>query len=50
MLDGILPGLLPLITTMLVYWAVRKGIKNTYIMLVLLAISIVFGGIIKVFA
>lgn len=50
MVDGILPGLLPLLTTMLVFWAVRKGIKNTYIMLFLLAVSIVFGGIIKVFA
>jgi fructoselysine/glucoselysine PTS system EIID component len=50
MLDSILPGLLPLLTTLLVYWAVRKGVKNTWIMIILLVISIVFGGIIKVFA
>ena len=50
MLDGILPGLLPLLTTLGVYFTVRKGVKYTYIMLVLLAISIIFGGVIKVFA
>ena len=50
MLDSILPGLLPLVTTMLVYWAIRRGVKYTWIMIVLLVISIVFGGIIKVFA
>ncbi len=50
MMDSILPGLLPLITTLLVYWAVRRGVRNTYIMLFLLAFSIIFGGIIKVFA
>jgi mannose/fructose/N-acetylgalactosamine-specific phosphotransferase system component IID len=50
MLDGILPGLLPLLTTLGVYFAVRKGVKYVYIMIALLAISIIFGGIIKVFA
>ena len=50
MLDGILPGLLPLLTTLLVYWLVRKGVKNTYIMIGLLVICFVFGGFIKVFA
>ena len=50
MVDGIMPGLLPLLTTLLVYWAVRRGVRNVNIMLILLAIAIVFGGIIKVFA
>jgi len=50
MLDGILPGLLPLLTTLGVYYAVRKGVKYTWIMVTLLAISLIFGGIIKVFA
>jgi PTS system mannose-specific IID component len=50
MLDSILPGLLPLVTTLLVYWAVRKGVNYTWIMVVLLLISLIFGGIIKVFA
>jgi PTS system mannose-specific IID component len=50
MLDGILPGLLPLLTTLGVYFAVRRGVKYVYIMIVLLAISIIFGGVIKVFA
>jgi PTS system mannose-specific IID component len=50
MLDGILPGLLPLLTTLVVYYAVRKGVKYTWIMVTLLAISLIFGGIIKVFA
>ncbi len=50
MLDSILPGLLPLITTLLVYWAVRRGVRNTYIMITLLIIALVFGGIIKIFA
>ena len=50
MLNSILPGLLPLITTLLVYWAVRKGIRNTYIMLFLLVFCLLFGGVIKIFA
>lgn len=50
MLDNILPGILPLITTLLVYWAVRRGVKYTWIMVVILVISILFGGVIKVFA
>ena len=50
MVDNILPGLLPLLATLGVYWAVRKGVKNTWIMVFLLVFSILFGGIIKVFA
>ncbi len=50
MLDSILPGLLPLVTTLLVYWAVRRGVRYTWIMVVILLICLIFGGVIKIFA
>ncbi len=38
MFDNIMPKLLPLIVTLLVYWAVRKGVKTTVLMLIMTAI------------
>jgi mannose/fructose/N-acetylgalactosamine-specific phosphotransferase system component IID len=43
MLDSIMPKLLPLLATLGVYWALRRGTKTLVIMLVLVVVSIVFG-------
>jgi mannose/fructose/sorbose-specific phosphotransferase system IID component len=45
MLDGILPKLLPLALTLLVFWLIRKQLKTTYIMLMLIAAGLVLGGL-----
>ncbi|MFW5941707.1 MAG: PTS system mannose/fructose/sorbose family transporter subunit IID [Chloroflexota bacterium] len=45
MLDGIMPGLLPLTVTLLIYWAIRKGVSITVIMLVMVVVAIVLGGL-----
>jgi PTS system mannose-specific IID component len=49
MFNGIFPKILPLGLTMLVFFFVRKGVKTTYIMLGLIAASIVLGAL-KIFA
>jgi mannose/fructose/N-acetylgalactosamine-specific phosphotransferase system component IID len=43
MLDSIMPKLLPLLTTLAVYWALRRGVKTLVLMLILVVVSIVFG-------
>lgn len=45
MFDNIMPKLLPLLLTLAVYWAVRKGTKTTVIMLVLTVVGIVLGAL-----
>ena len=45
MLDGIVPKLLPLAVTLFVYWLIRKRIKTTHIMLILVVAGIVLGGL-----
>lgn len=47
MLDSIMPKLLPLLVTLGVYWAVRRGYKTTTIMIVLVVVGIV-GGALKI--
>lgn len=44
MLDGIMPGLLPLVTTMIIFWLVRKRFKTTRIMLGLIVVGLVLGS------
>lgn len=44
MLDGIMPKLLPLALTLLVFWLIRKRIKTTTIMLCLIAGGLLLGG------
>jgi mannose/fructose/N-acetylgalactosamine-specific phosphotransferase system component IID len=44
MLDGIMPKLLPLLFTLGVYYAIRKGVKTLTIMLILVAVGILFGA------
>ncbi|MHB1651017.1 MAG: PTS system mannose/fructose/sorbose family transporter subunit IID [Desulfitobacteriaceae bacterium] len=44
MLDGIMPKLLPLAVTMIVFWLIRKRIKTTKIMLGLILVGLVLGG------
>jgi mannose/fructose/N-acetylgalactosamine-specific phosphotransferase system component IID len=43
MLDSIMPKLLPLLTTLGVYWAVRRGYRTTMVMLVLALGAFVLG-------
>jgi PTS system mannose-specific IID component len=45
MLNGIFPKLLPLSLVMIVFFFVRKGIKTTYIMLGLMAVSVLLGAL-----
>ncbi len=45
MLDSIMPKLLPLLATLGVYWAVRRGTRNTIIMLVLAIGAIILGAL-----
>jgi mannose/fructose/N-acetylgalactosamine-specific phosphotransferase system component IID len=45
MLDSIMPKLLPLLTTLLVYWAIRRGVKTLTIMIVLVIVGLVFGAL-----
>jgi mannose/fructose/N-acetylgalactosamine-specific phosphotransferase system component IID len=45
MLDGIMPKLLPLLFTLGVYWAIRRGVKSLTIMLILVVVAIVFGAL-----
>lgn len=45
MLDSIMPKLLPLLATLAVYYGVKKGLKNTHILLIMMAIGIVLGGL-----
>ena len=45
MFDNIMPKLLPLIVTLLVYWAIRKGVKTTVLMLIMTASGIVLGAL-----
>ena len=45
MLDSIMPKLLPLLFTLGVYWAVRRGVKTTTILLVLVVIGLVAGAL-----
>lgn len=44
MLDGIMPKLLPLALTLLVFWLIRKHVKTTTIMLGLIVVGLVLGG------
>ncbi|MFC5651116.1 PTS system mannose/fructose/sorbose family transporter subunit IID [Paenibacillus solisilvae] len=44
MLDGIMPKLLPLALTLLVFWLIRKRVKTTTIMLGLIVAGLVLGG------
>jgi mannose/fructose/sorbose-specific phosphotransferase system IID component len=44
MLDGIMPKLLPLAFTLLVFWLIRKRLNTTKIMLLLVATGLVLGG------
>ena len=43
MLDSIMPKLLPLLATLGVYWALRRGTKTLVLMLILVVVSIVGG-------
>jgi mannose/fructose/N-acetylgalactosamine-specific phosphotransferase system component IID len=45
MLDSIMPKLLPLLFTLGVFWAVRRGYRNVYIMLVLAIGAFILGAI-----
>lgn len=45
MLDSIMPKLLPLLATLGVFWAIRRGTRNTVIMLVLAVGAIVLGAL-----
>jgi len=45
MLDSIMPKLLPLVFTLGVYWAIRRGVKALTIMLVLVVVGIVCGAL-----
>lgn len=45
MLNGIMPGLLPLTVTLLIYWAIRKGVSVTVIMIAMVVIAIILGGL-----
>jgi mannose/fructose/N-acetylgalactosamine-specific phosphotransferase system component IID len=45
MLDSIMPKLLPLLTTLLVYWAIRRGVKTLTLMIVLVIVGLVFGAL-----
>lgn len=45
MLDSIMPKLLPLLTTLLVYWAIRRGVKTLTIMIILVIVGLVFGAL-----
>ena len=49
MLDNVMPKVLPLIATLLVYWAIRKGMRTTIIMIILVLVGGVCGafGILK---
>ena len=45
MLDGIMPGLLPLAVTLLLYWAIRKGVSVTTLMIGMVVVAIILGGL-----
>jgi mannose/fructose/N-acetylgalactosamine-specific phosphotransferase system component IID len=45
MLDGIMPKLLPLSVTLLIYWVIRKGVSVTTIMIAMVVICIILGGL-----
>jgi mannose/fructose/sorbose-specific phosphotransferase system IID component len=45
MFDRIMPKLLPLAATLLVYFGIKKGLKNTQIVLIIFVIGIVFGAL-----
>lgn len=45
MLNGIMPKLLPLAATLLIYWAIRKGVSVTNLMLVMVVVAILLGGL-----
>jgi mannose/fructose/N-acetylgalactosamine-specific phosphotransferase system component IID len=45
MLDNILPKLLPLLTTLGVYWAIRKGYRTWVILVFLAVFFFVFGAL-----
>ena len=45
MLDGVFPKLIPLAITLTVFYFVRKGVKTTYLMLTMIAISMVLGAL-----
>jgi len=45
MFDKIMPKLLPLIGTLLVYWAIKKGLKNTQIVVIIFVLGIVLGAL-----
>jgi len=44
-LDQIVPAMLPLGLTFLVYYFVKKGVKTTYLLLGLLALGLISGGL-----
>ncbi len=43
MLNSIMPKLLPLLTTLVVYWAIRRGKSNSAIMLWMVVVGLVLG-------
>jgi mannose/fructose/N-acetylgalactosamine-specific phosphotransferase system component IID len=45
MLDSIMPKLLPLLFTLGVYWAIRRGVKTITIMILLVVVGVVFGAL-----
>ncbi len=45
MFDRIMPRLLPLVATLLVYLGIKKGLKNTQIVLIIFVIGILFGAL-----
>jgi mannose/fructose/N-acetylgalactosamine-specific phosphotransferase system component IID len=45
MLDSIMPKLLPLVTTLLVYWAIRRGVKTLTLMIILVIVGLVAGAL-----
>jgi mannose/fructose/N-acetylgalactosamine-specific phosphotransferase system component IID len=45
MLDNIMPKLLPLLFTLAVYWAIRRGVRVNYILLALVIIGLVGGAL-----
>ncbi len=45
MVDGIMPGLLPLLTMLIVYYFVRKGSKTTNLMLGIIGVAFALGAV-----
>lgn len=45
MLDGIMPKLLALIATLLVYMGIKKGLKNTQVLLIILVVGGILGAL-----